>query len=235
MLSSRRHLVSGETLLSVLKPMIKVKICGLKEPETLRAAVQAGADWIGFVFFDKSPRAVTPYSVPTLLLGIGEAVPVALMVDPDDALIDDVIGLGIRTLQFHGNETPERLSDIKARTGAEVWKALGISTREDLAQAAKFTDAADRLLLDAKPPKGADNPGGLGEPFDWPILAEWQAPLPWLLAGGLTPNNVGEAIAATGAGAVDVSSGVERARGLKDTVLIRDFIKAVRSAERVEI
>lgn len=210
--------------------MTRVKICGLTEPETLRTAVQAGADWIGFVFFDKSPRAVTLFNTPTLLLGLGNAIPVALMVDPDDQLVDAVVGLGIRVLQFHGSETPDRLAQIKARTGAEVWKALGISTREDLAITDQYAGAADRLLLDAKPPGEADNPGGLGDVFDWTLLRDWQAPLPWLLAGGLTRSNVANAIEMTGATAVDVSSGVERARGLKDSALIRDFISAAKAA-----
>ena len=214
--------------------MTQVKICGLKEPETLRAAVQSGADWIGFVFFEKSPRAVSTYTVPTLLMGMGNAVPVALVVDPDDGLIEDILSTGIRTLQFHGAESPQRLKAVKEQTGAEVWKALGVSSAGDLEKAAAFGGSADRLLLDAKPPEDADNPGGLGEPFDWTILRKWTAPMPWLLAGGLDAGNVSKAIQITGATAVDVSSGVERARGLKDSALLKDFITAAKSAAKVD-
>ncbi|MEO1028735.1 MAG: phosphoribosylanthranilate isomerase [Pseudomonadota bacterium] len=214
--------------------MTQVKICGLKEPETLRTAVQAGAEWIGFMLYDKSPRAVTPAAVSTLLLGIGNSVPVAVMVDPDDALIDQVAAMGIRTFQLHGGETPERIQTIKQRTDAEIWKALGVSSAEDLKNTVNYSGSADRLLLDAKPPKGAENSGGLGEAFDWTLLKDWDAPLPWLLAGGLDAGNVREAIQITGATAVDVSSGVERARGLKDSALIKDFITAAKSAAKVD-
>lgn len=208
---------------------IQVKICGLSEPETLRAAVHAGADWIGFVFFEKSPRNVTLAAAETLLLGVGAARPVALLVDPDDALIGDVVALGFPILQLHGRESPARIAEIKAKTDCEIWKALGVSSESDLAVAETYAEAADRLLLDAKPSAATEIPGGAGETFDWSILKNWQAPLPWLLAGGLTPDNVAEAIAATGARAVDVSSGVERKRGLKDANLIKAFIKAAKT------
>lgn len=209
--------------------MARVKICGLTDPDTVRRAAEAGADWIGFVFFQRSPRAVTPEAVETLLLSIGEATPVALMVDPDDALIDRVIALGIRTLQLHGHETPERVAEIKARTGAQVWKAAGVSTRADLDALSAYA-AADRLLADAKPPKDADRMGGHGRSFDWSVLEGWTPDRPWILAGGLTPYNVTGAIALTGATAVDVSSGVERGPGLKDTAKIKAFITAAKSA-----
>ena len=208
---------------------VQVKICGLSEPETLRAAVRAGADWIGFVFFEKSPRNVTLAAAQTLLMGVGRAVPVALLVDPDDDLVRAVGALGFPILQLHGSETPERVGAIKALSGArEVWKAVGVASAADLQVAESYTGFADRLLLDAKPPSKADVPGGAGEAFDWALLKNWTAPLPWLLAGGLIPENVQEAIAATGARAVDVSSGVERARGLKDGQKIREFIAAAK-------
>ncbi|MEL7481413.1 MAG: phosphoribosylanthranilate isomerase [Pseudomonadota bacterium] len=209
--------------------MAKVKICGLTEPETLRIAVRERADWIGFVFVPESPRAITPEAAETLLMYVGEAVPVALLVNPDDAQIDRVRALGIRTLQLHGGETPEDVARIKARTGAEVWKAIGVSDPSDLARAETYT-AADALLLDAQPPKGAARTGGHGATFDWALLANWTAPKPWLLAGGLTPVNVANAISATDAPAVDVSSGVEHVRGVKSGALIKDFIRAAKSA-----
>jgi phosphoribosylanthranilate isomerase len=170
---------------------------------------------------------VTPEAAETLLLGVGRAVPVALLVDADDVLIDRVTRTGIHVLQLHGSETPERVAEIRERTGCEVWKALGVATVEDLAGAGAF-EAADRLLIDAKPPTGADRTGGHGAAFDWAILEGWDAPRPWILAGGLTPENVAAAIAATGAPAVDVSSGVEKLRGLKDRERVRAFLRAAK-------
>ena len=210
---------------------VQVKICGLSEPDTLRAAVRAGADWIGFVFFEKSPRNITLAAAESLLMGMGMAEPVALLVDPDDALVDDVTALGIRILQLHGQEAPDRVAEIKTRTGGEVWKAVGVSEPADLERAERYVGSADRLLLDAKPKQGADVPGGAGEVFDWSLLRDWAVPMPWILAGGLSPENVGEAIKTTGAKAVDVSSGVERARGLKDAQRIEAFIKAAKASD----
>ena len=207
--------------------MARVKICGLKDPDLVGFAAREGADWIGFTFVDASPRRVTPAAAASLLMQVGKAVPVALLVDPSDAEIDAVTDIGIRVLQLHGSETPQRLADIKARTGCEVWKALGVSTRVHLDDARAYM-AADRLLIDAKPPEGATRTGGHGQPFDWSILDGWQAPVPWMLAGGLTPETVATAIAATGAPAVDVSTGVERIRGLKDRELVRAFIRAAK-------
>ncbi|KCZ88738.1 phosphoribosylanthranilate isomerase [Hyphomonas jannaschiana] len=207
--------------------MTRVKICGLKDPDFVRLCAAEGADWIGFVFVEASPRYVTPEAAETLLLGVGRAVPVALLADADEALIDRVTATGIRVLQLHGQETPDRVAEIAARTGCEVWKACGVETEDDLAGAGAFT-AADRLLIDAKPPKDADRTGGHGQAFDWSILKGWTATKPWILAGGLTPENVAEAIAATGAPAVDVSSGVERLRGLKDKELVRAFLRAAK-------
>ena len=209
--------------------MTLVKICGLKDPDLVRFCAAEGADWIGFVFAEASPRYVTPAAAETLLMGVGRAVPVALMVDPDDKLLAAVTELRVPVIQLHGNETPERVAVIKASTGCEIWKAIGVASKEDLAGAGAY-EAADRLLIDAKPPKGADRTGGHGMAFDWSILEGWQPPKPWILAGGLTPENVGEAIAATGAPAVDVSSGVERVRGLKDRELVRAFLRAAKAA-----
>jgi phosphoribosylanthranilate isomerase len=207
--------------------MALVKICGLTDPDLVGFAAREGADWIGFVFVDASPRRVTAAAVASLLMQVGKAVPVALLVDASDAEIDAVRAIGIRVLQLHGSETPQRLAEIRARTGCEVWKALGVSSRVHLDDARAYK-AADRLLLDAKPPDRATRTGGHGETFDWSILDGWQAPAPWMLAGGLTPDTVATAIAATGAPAVDVSTGVERIRGLKDRELVRAFIRAAK-------
>lgn len=209
--------------------MTKVKICGLSEPETLRAAVRAGADWIGFMFVENSPRAVTPAAAASLLLGIGNAVPVAVVSDASADLLDEISELQFPVIQLHGTETPEQVATLKNQTGAEIWKAIGVQTASDLTLCDRYA-AADRLLIDAKAPDGADYAGGHGTSFDWSILKDWDAPKPWLLAGGLKPENVKDAIAATGATAVDVSSGVERARGLKDAALIEAFLQAAKVA-----
>ena len=207
--------------------MTHVKICGLTDPDLVRFAAREGADWIGFNFVPGSPRRVTPEAAASLLLQVGKARPVALLVEPTDAEVDAIVALGFPVLQLHGAETPERLAEIKARTGREVWKALGVATRADLDTANTYA-AADKLLIDAKPPKDAPYSGGHGQVFDWAILEGWQPAAPWMLAGGLTPDNVASAIAATGAPAVDVSSGVERVRGLKDRELVRAFIRAAK-------
>lgn len=162
-------------------------------------------------------------------MGLGEATPVALLADPDNAAIDEITALGFAIIQLHGAETPDRVREVKRRTGGKVWKALGIAAQADLDDASAYQSIADRLLLDAKPPEGADIAGGHGTAFDWSLLRDWSSDTPWMLAGGLTPTNVASAIAATGARAVDVSSGVERARGLKSAQLIRDFIEAAKA------
>jgi phosphoribosylanthranilate isomerase len=206
--------------------MTQVKICGLKDPDLVAFAAREGADWIGFMF-PVSPRQVTLAAAETLLLSVGKAVPVAVMLDPPDEEVRAVAALGFPVLQLHGSETPERVGQIKAMTGAEVWKVLGIRSAEDLARAGDY-GAADRLLLDAKPPEGDAQKGGHGAAFDWSVLKGWTAPKPWILAGGLTPENVADAIGQTAAPAVDVSSGVERIRGLKDRELVRAFIRAAK-------
>ena len=211
---------------------VQVKICGLSEPETLRAAVRAGADWIGFMFVEKSPRYVTLAAAETLLLGVGGAIPVAVLVEPDDELLSEIGRIGFPVIQLHGEETPQRVAAVKQLAGVqEVWKAVGVSKNADLHSAETYAGAADRILLDAKPPGDAELTGGTGDAFDWDLLKDWTAPMPWLLAGGLTPDNVGGAIKATGARAVDVSSGVERARGLKDAQKIEAFIKAAKAGD----
>lgn len=207
--------------------MAMVKICGLTDPDLVAFAAREGADWVGFNFIARSPRYVTPAAAATLLLSMGKAVPVALLADPDVSDVMEIAALGFPVIQLHGAETPERVAEIKAMTGAEVWKAVGIGGAGDLGRAAEF-EAADRLLIDAGAPPGAAGAGGHGAAFDWSLLDGWQAPKPWLLAGGLTPETVREAIARTGASAVDVSSGVERVRGLKDKELVRAFLRAAK-------
>ena len=204
--------------------MTDVKICGIKTHDTLRVAVSAGVDWVGFVFVGTSPRAVTIGQADLLLSECGLAQGVALVSDADDALIDAIRFTGFPVIQLHGSETPDRVAEIKQRTGCEVWKAIGVSTADDLAMVGTYK-AADRLLLDARPPEDADRTGGHGQSFDWSVLKDWTAPKPWILAGGLTPENVADAIRITGAEAVDVSSGVETAPGVKDIGLIEDFIR----------
>lgn len=206
--------------------MTQVKICGLKDPDLVAFAAREGADWIGFMF-PVSPRQVTLAAAETLLMSVGKAVPVAVLLDPPDAEVRAVAALGFPVLQLHGAETPKRVAEIKAMTAAEVWKVLGVQGAGDLARAAEFA-AADRLLLDAKPPEWDAQKGGHGAAFDWNLLKGWAAPKPWILAGGLTPENVADAIRQTAAPAVDVSSGVERVRGLKDRELVRAFIRAAK-------
>lgn len=189
-------------------------------------ASREGADWIGFVFA-KSPRQITPEAAQTLLMSVGRAVPVALLVDPTDEDAVAVARVGFPILQLHGGETDERIGELKALTGKKVWKSVGIGGVEDLKIAQAYQNA-DALLLDARPPSGSDIAGGHGQSFDWTLLNDWASEKPWILAGGLSPENVREAIRATGAKAVDVSSGVERIRGLKDRELVRAFIRAAK-------
>ncbi|NKC32320.1 phosphoribosylanthranilate isomerase [Falsiroseomonas selenitidurans] len=211
---------------------MRVKICGLKDPAGLEAAARAGADYVGLVFFPPSPRAVTPAEAAALSAALpGGPQRVGLFVDADDALLEAVTGaLALDVLQLHGAESPARCAAVRRRFGLPVMKALGIATPADLDALAAYAEAVDLFLLDAKAPPGAPLPGGNAAPFDWTLTAGRRLPRPWLLAGGLTPGNVAQAIAASGAPGVDVSSGVERARGVKDPALIAAFISAARAA-----
>lgn len=217
--------------------MTAVKICGLTDPHMVRVAAEAGADWVGFVLYGKSPRNVlgpngaledyTDLVNFAFELGLES---VALMVDPTERLVDQVLTAAVpNAIQLHGKETPQQVRRIWQMTyqTCEIWKAAGISTEDELEALQAFE--VDRYLIDAKPADGADLPGGNGEVGDWSLLDGFDPQVPWLLAGGLTPHNVADAIAATGALAVDVSSGVERARGVKDGDLIRAFIDAAKS------
>jgi phosphoribosylanthranilate isomerase len=205
-----------------------VKICGLSTPETLAAAVRAGASHVGFVHFAKSPRHLTLAAAARLRAEVPPQVKaVLLVVDPaPDTLAEAVREVRPDVVQFHGSEPPETLARFRAATGVEAWRALGVKDAESLAEASRFHGAADRLLFDA-PASGL--PGGNGTRFDWDLLKAYRAPTPWGLAGGLTPANVAEAIRLTGAPLVDTSSGVESAPGIKDVDKIAAFCKAAQS------
>ena len=209
--------------------MLRVKICGLTSVEAVRSAVDAGAAYLGFNFFPPSPRAISLVRAAELALATPPGpVKVALVVDADDTLIDSIAELPIDMLQLHGKETPERLAAIRKRTGLPVMKAIGIRDRADLDAIAPFARVADQLLIDAKPPEGATRPGGNAISFDWGLIANYRWPVPWLLAGGLTAENVAEAARLTHARQVDVSTGVESAPGVKDPAKIRAFLEAAR-------
>lgn len=212
---------------------IAVKICGLSTPEMIQVAVAAGASHIGFMFYERSPRNVTiPHAAELRTLLPKTVQAVAVLVNPDDALIDDVAArVKPDLLQLHGSETPERVADIKARTGLPVMKVISVADAADVAAADIYEKVADLLLFDAKPPKSMANalPGGNAVSFDWSLIADADPKLPWMLSGGLTPDNVADALAKTGARMVDVSSGVEDAPGQKNEALIRAFVKAAQS------
>ncbi len=209
-----------------------VKICGLSTEETLDAALVAGAEMIGFNFFPKSPRYVTPARAAELAKRVaGRAEIVALTVDMDGGAIAETREMVKPDwFQLHGSESIEQVTAIRSVTGRQVMKALPIATAADLDKARRYMGVADMLLLDAKPPKDADRPGGNGRPFDWTLLVGFDPDVPYLLSGGLKPGNVAEAIAVTGAPGVDVSSGVESAPGRKEPNLIRAFIANARAA-----
>lgn len=209
---------------------VGVKICGLSEMNALNAAVEAGADYVGLVFFPPSPRAVSPDQAAALAGAVEDRVKrVGLFVDPSDDEVDAVLARApLDLLQLHGDETPDRASELRARTGLPVIKALKIADADDLDGARAYQDRVDMLLFDAKPPKGATRPGGNAEAFDWTLLAGRSWSQPWFLAGGLTAANVGAARRVTGATLIDASSGVETAPGRKDVAKIREFIAAAR-------
>ena len=212
---------------------LAIKICGLTTPDALDVALTSGADFVGFVFFPPSPRTLGLEAARTLGAQVkGRAGKVALTVNANDDTIAAIIAaLHPDMLQLHGKETPERVVAVRTRFGLPVMKALPIATRADLASIRLYADVADRLLFDAHPPAEATRPGGLGVSFDWTLLKGVDPRVPWMLSGGLDAGNVAEAIAITGAPGVDVSSGVERAPGEKDTGKIRAFIRAARDAE----
>ena len=208
---------------------ITAKICGLSTPETLDAAIRGGASHVGFVFFPPSPRNLSRDRAAQLAARVpGHVSRVGVFVDPDDEQLDSAIAAGsLHALQIH-NGTPARIAAIRARTGLHLWAAVAVKSRADLAAAATFAGAADRILYDAKTPPGAALPGGMGVRFDWSLLQDFRHPLPWALSGGLDPLNVAEAVAITRAPMVDVSSGVESTPGIKDATKIAAFLDTVK-------
>jgi phosphoribosylanthranilate isomerase len=210
-----------------------VKICGLNTPETLDVALKSGADLVGFVFFPPSPRNLSLKAARTLGARVqGRAGKAALSVDADDAFLDAVIeALRPDMLQLHGKEPPARVAALKARHGLPVMKVIPIASAGDLATVPVYAGIADRILFDARAPREATRPGGLGKPFDWHLLENLHVPVPYMLSGGLDPQNVAEALRITRAPGVDVSSGVESAPGVKDPERIRSFIKAARASQ----
>lgn len=209
---------------------IHVKICGLTRAADVADAVAAGADYVGLVRYPRSPRHVDLVQARCLADGVpGNVCKTVLTVDPDDqeieALLDNV---GIDLLQLHGSESPDRVNELKGRFGLRVMKAIGIATDEDLSMLDEYADAADQLLVDAKPVEPAALPGGNGLSFDWRLMKGLEPDLPWMLAGGLDPGNVETAISLTGCRQVDVSSGVESSPGIKDGTMISEFIRAAK-------
>ena len=206
-----------------------MKICGLSTADTLSAAVESGAAYVGFVFFPTSPRSLELSVARALALDVPPGVAkVALTVDADDAFIDSLTeAVPLDMLQLHGSETPQRAREIRERARLPVMKAIGISDADDVARIGLYEKAVDQILVDARPPKNGKLPGGNGLFFDWTLIADRRWSVPWMLAGGLTHENVAEAVALTGARQVDVSSGVESAPGVKDTDLVRRFLDAV--------
>jgi phosphoribosylanthranilate isomerase len=211
---------------------LTIKICGIRTPAILEAAIEAGADMVGFVHFPRSPRHV---DLETLQLLISEArgrvETCVLLVNPDNSCVMEVAALSPDWIQLHGPETPHRVEAIREEAGIAILKAIAIGTAADVAAVPNFAEAADRLLLDAKAPKGAERPGGLGVAFDWTLLNALDPSLPFMLSGGLTPETVGAAVRAVRPMGVDVSSGVESAPGEKRADLIAAFIERARAAQ----
>ena len=211
---------------------VQAKICGLREPLHAELAAAHGARWVGVVFFPPSPRHVEPDLARAVVRALPSTVEaVGVLVDPDDDAVRIAASTGLRALQLHGRESPERIAAVKRITGMQVIKAMGIATRDDAERAVAYRGAADMVLFDARPPAGADRPGGNAQSFNWDVLRGLDLPLPWILSGGLTAANVGLAVARSGAQAVDVSSGVETGPGVKDPDLIVEFLEATRAPD----
>ncbi|MBZ9684598.1 phosphoribosylanthranilate isomerase [Mesorhizobium sp. B2-7-3] len=211
---------------------LDIKICGLKTDQAMAAALAGGASHVGFIFFPKSPRYVEPAEAGRLREAArGKASAIAVTVDARDAFLDEIVEkLQPDMLQLHGSETPERVAELKARHGLPVMKALPLSEAADLERIKPFVGIADRFLFDAKPPKGSELPGGNGVAFDWRILAGLDAGIDYMLSGGLNAANIGDALRLANPPAIDISSGVESAPGVKDPALIEQFFRAVRAA-----
>lgn len=211
-----------------MAPLIRTKFCGLSRPEDVTGAADAGAAYVGFVFFPKSPRNVSIEQAAALAVTVPVGIAkVALVVNASDAELDAIVeAVPLDMLQLHGAESVERVREVRARYGLPVMKAVGVVDADDLPALDAYAMAADQLLIDAKPPKNADLPGGNGLSFDWRLIAGKSWPVPWMLAGGLTRDNAAEAVAMTGARQLDVSSGVEASVGVKDGELMTAFAKA---------
>lgn len=211
-------------------PLI-VKICGIKTPEILEAAIEAGTDVVGFMHFQRSPRHVDLEALTELISQArGRVETAVVLVNPDNSCVMEIAALSPDWIQLHGPETPHRVEAIRDEAGIAILKAVPIGGADDVAAVRGFADVADRLLLDAKPPKGAERPGGLGVPFDWTLLEALDPSIPFMLSGGLTPATVGDAVRKVRPMGVDASSGLETAPGVKDAGLIRDFIEKARAA-----
>ncbi len=211
-------------------PLI-VKICGIKTPEILETAIAAGADMVGFVHFVRSPRHVSIEQIAGLISEArGRVQTCVLLVNPDNSCVAEVAALAPDWIQLHGPESPHRVETIRGDSGVEVIKAVPIGSADDVGHVAAFVEVADRILVDARPPKGADRPGGLGETFDWALLKALDPSIPFMLSGGLTPATVADAIRTVRPFGVDVSTGVESAPGVKDKRLVEAFIRNARAA-----
>ena len=210
---------------------VQVKVCGISTDAALDAAAEAGAAYVGFVFFPKSPRNILPEDAQGLAVRASDRLKrVALTVDASDAVLDRIVEVvPVDMLQLHGEETPDRVLEVRRRFGMPVMKAISIRSEEDLGRIERYSDVSDQLLVDAKPAEGDTRPGGLGVPFDWQLVADFDWPVPWMLAGGLNCGNVAEAIRLTNAQRVDVSTGVEVAPGRKSAEKIRQFVTAART------
>ena len=211
-------------------PLI-IKICGVRTPEILEAAIEAGADMVGFMHFQRSPRHASVEQIADLISQArGRIETCVVLVNPDNSCVAEIAALGPDWIQLHGPETPHRVEAIRDEAGIAVMKAISIGTAEDVATVASFAEVADRIMLDAKAPKNAERPGGHGTTFDWTLLKALDPELQFILAGGLTPDTVADAIRAVRPLGVDVSSGVETAPGIKDAKLIRAFVQNARAA-----
>lgn len=209
-----------------------VKICGIKTPDLLEATIAAGADMVGFMHFMRSPRHVTIEQLADLISQArGRIETCVVLVNPDNSCVAEVAAMAPDWIQLHGPETPHRVETIREEAGVQILKAIPIGSADDVANVAQYVDVADRILVDAKPPKGADRPGGHGDTFDWNLLRALDPSIPFMLSGGLTPDTVAEAIRTVRPFGVDVSSGLETAPGVKDKRLIEAFIRNARSAQ----
>ncbi len=210
---------------------VRVKVCGLTSEAGVAAAAEAGVAYVGFVFFPKSPRNLDFTHAAKLSAAVPQGIRrVAVTVDAEDSTLNEICeGVTVDMIQLHGNESPDRVAEIRDIFGVPVMKAVGVADERDLDSLAGYERVVDQLLVDAKPPKGAELPGGIGFRFDWRLIMDRQWQVPWMLAGGLTAGNVAEAVSLTGARQVDVSSGVERAPGDKDIELIKAFVSSVRN------